>query len=215
MDGRRMKGRLTLAALLLLAGCGHSAKAAEDNPLLTAPTEATTTLVSPTTAPPTTIQVAPTSAVPTTVALPVPIKSPGDPLAPEPDIVLGTLDIPKIGVHKTLRDGIRLTTLDKSPGHWPGSALPGQVGNMVIAGHRVTHDKPFRNIDKLVAGDDVTITLADGKVVSYKVSSTEVVANTALWIVDQTSESTGTLFACHPPGSARERFVVHLKLAAT
>jgi sortase A len=47
----------------------------------------------------------------------------------------------------------------------------------------------------------------------YKVVSTEVVKPNALWIVDQTPDATATLFACHPPGSVRERIVVHLRLA--
>ena len=216
MAGVAVKRRVALATLVLLAACGHaSGQGAVDNPLLTAPAPSSTVAIAPTTAAPapTSTTPAPSSTTPATVALPVPIKSPIDPLAPEPDVVLGTLDIPKLGVHKALRDGVRLSTLDKSPGHWPGSALPGQIGNMVITGHRVTHDKPFRNIDKLIAGDDVRITLSNGQVVTYKVTGTEVVPSNALWIVDQTPEATGTLFACHPPGSARERIVVHLKLA--
>jgi sortase A len=153
-----------------------------------------------------------TTTTSTTVSLPAPTPSPNDPLAIEPDVVIGTIEIPKIGVTKTLRDGVRLTTLDKGPGHWPGSALPGQIGNMVVAGHRVTHDKPFRNLDKLIPGDEVRIALTNGTTVRYRVTSTEIVPNTALDIVTQTPAATGTLFACHPPGSARQRIVVHLAL---
>ena len=46
-----------------------------------------------------------------------------------------------------LYEGITLTTLNKGPGHWPGTALPSQDGNVVVAGHRVTHSRPFRHID--------------------------------------------------------------------
>ena len=92
-----------------------------------------------------------------------------------------------------------MTTLDQGPGHWPGTAMPGQLGNVVIAGHRVSHDKPFRNIDKLEPGDDVILTTGDGRFV-YKVTGTEIVYPDALWIVDQTAEHTATLFACHPAG---------------
>ena len=44
--------------------------------------------------------------------------------------------------------------------------------------------------------------------------SSEIVKPDALWVVDQTPEATATLFACHPPGSVRERIVVHLALSA-
>ncbi|MCU1345911.1 MAG: peptidase family protein [Acidimicrobiia bacterium] len=215
MKRRWLAGVAAVALVLGSCSSSPSTKASEeDNPTLTAPPTSGVPTTSTTTATTTTpATAAPTVAATTTVALPVPVGSPIDPLADEPDVVLGTIDIPKIGVHKTLRDGVRLSTLNKSPGHWPGSALPGQIGNMVIAGHRVTHDQPFRNIDKLVAGDEVRITLPAGQLVTYKVSSTEVVPNTALWIVNQTAQPTGTLFACHPPGSARERIVVHLQLA--
>ena len=90
--------------------------------------------------------------------------------------------------------------------------MPGQQGNVVIAGHRVSHDKPFRNVDKLEPGDDVIFTTDAGRFV-YEVTGVEVVGPEALWIVDQTADFTGTLFACHPPGSTRQRIVVHLLYA--
>lgn len=90
--------------------------------------------------------------------------------------------------------------------------MPGSIGNVVIGGHRTSHDKPFRNIDQLVAGDDVVLTTTEGRFV-YKVTSTEVVKPNAIWIIDQTPAFTATLFACHPVGSTRERFVVHLELS--
>ena len=56
-------------------------------------------------------------------------------------------------------------------------------------------------------------TLNDGSSFTYEVVGSEVVTPDATWIVNQTRAYTATLFACHPPGSAQERFVVHLKLA--
>ena len=43
------------------------------------------------------------------------------------------------------------------PGHWPGTALPGQLGNAVVAGHRTSHNRDFRNIDQLVPGDEIIL----------------------------------------------------------
>jgi sortase A len=146
--------------------------------------------------------------------LPNPEAPPADPRAPEPLVELGTIEIPKIGVTKSIFEGITLTTLDHGPGHWPGTAMPGQPGNVVIAGHRVSHDKPFRHLEQLEPGDDVILTTGDGRFV-YKVTGTEVVFPDALWIADQTPDATGTLFACTPPGSTKQRIVVHLAFSPT
>ena len=95
----------------------------------------------------------------------------------------------------------------------PGTAMPGQPGNVVIAGHRTSHSKPFRFIDKLEAGDTVTFT-TNGTPYTYEVTGHEIVDPTAIRIIDQTPASTATLFACHPPGSVAERYVVYLKLVS-
>lgn len=111
----------------------------------------------------------------------------------------------------TMYEGIRLTTLDRGPGHWPGTAVPGGPGNVVVAGHRTSGHQVFRNIDQLVPGDEIVFTDTVGRHV-YRVTGTEVVKPTALWIVDQTPTPTATLFACHPPGSTAERIVVFAEL---
>ena len=211
--------------VLTLAACGDngSDRGADATQVAAITAAATTTVVTTTTPPPTstsstttsttstsTTIAATTTAVPAT--LPDPESPPADPRAAEALTQVGTIEIPKIGVSKSMYEGITLTTLDHGPGHWPGTAMPGQLGNVVIAGHRVSHDKPFRNIDKLVPGDDVIMTTADGSF-DYKVTGTEIVNPDALWIVDQTPDYTATLFACHPPGSTRQRIVVHLALA--
>jgi sortase A len=141
--------------------------------------------------------------------LPNPDSPPADPNAAEPLVALGTIEIPKLDVTKSIYEGVTLTTLDHGPGHWPGTAMPGSQGNVVIAGHRVSHDKPFRNLDKLAPGDQVIMTTDQGRFV-YQVTGTDIVLPDALWIVDQTADYTATLFACNPPGSTRQRIVVHL-----
>jgi sortase A len=190
-------------------------------PTSTPPTTAAPTTVPPTTTSPTTL--APTTTVAATVpsnpialvdpVLPVPSEIPADPRAKVPIVEVGTIEIPKLGVSKTMFDGVTLTVLDKGPGHWPGTAMPGQLGNVVVAGHRTSHDRPFRYVDQLVAGDEVIFTTADGTFV-YHVTSIQIVPPTAVEIIDQTPAYTATLFACHPVGSTRERIVVHLALAA-
>jgi sortase A len=142
-----------------------------------------------------------------------PRSVPADPYAAEPIQEIGTIEIPKIGLVHPIFHGITMRNIDKGPSHWPGTALPGEVGNAVFAGHRVTKTRPFRNIDQLAEGDHVIFTVNGVRTV-FAVTGHEVVGPTALHIVDQTATPTATLFACHPPGSARYRYVVRLALLA-
>lgn len=151
---------------------------------------------------------------PTTPApapLGTPVQPPADEYAAEPHVVIGSIEIPRLGLAVPLNQGISLTSIDRGPSHWPGTALPGDNGNVVVAGHRVTHTAPFRHIDRLEAGDEVIFT-TEGRRSTYRVTGNEVVTPDAMRIVDQTPDATGTLFACHPPGSARYRYVVKLAL---
>ncbi len=152
--------------------------------------------------------------VATTVATARPVDPPADPYADEPHVVLGSIEIPKLGLSVPLNQGISLRSIDRGPSHWPGTAVPGQVGNTVIAGHRVTKTKPFRHIDSLAVGDEIIFTV-DGTRSVYAVTGHEVVTPDATWIVNQTEDATATLFACHPPGSARYRYVVRASLVST
>ena len=209
-----------LVGLLGLAACGSApgttVAAPEAAETVVVPTEPTTTVA--VTVPPTTI--ATTTTVPTTLAttttalvLPQPAPPP-EPDAPDPAFELGTVDIPKIGISRPLLEGVSLPTLDRGLGHWPGSAMPGQVGNVVIGGHRVSHERPFRNIDQLVPGDQIIITFA-GVPSTYTVTGSQIVTPNDLWVINQTPEHTATLFACHPPGSTKLRYIVFAKLAGT
>jgi sortase A len=152
------------------------------------------------------------------VALPAepttPIDVPADPYAKEAIVELGRIAIPKLGLDHKLMNGVTLNNIDQGPSHWPGSAYPGQVGNTVIAGHRVTHSHPFRNLDQLVVGDTIIVT-ARGMKATYAVTETFVVFPNQMQIVDQTTTPILTLFACHPPHSAKQRIVVRGALVAT
>ncbi len=214
---------VVLPALVMpLAGCGANGSAAAvpddrasttsevDDPTLraTSTTVTSTSIAAPTTQASTTTP--PTSPPTVVVTLPTP-EPPPEPRADEPYVELGRLQIPRLGVDTTLLQGITLTTLDLGPGHWPGTARPGHLGNSVIAGHRTSHNKVFRDLDQLLPGDEVVFTTADGTF-TYLVRETTIVTPDAMYIIDQTWEPTATLFACHPPGSTRERIVVHLDL---
>jgi sortase A len=198
MFGRRS---LVVAVALVATSCGSSASTESTT------ADATTTVPSTTTVPATTTTVysgPPTLAPGATLPTPEP---PPDPNAPDPDIYVGRIEIPAIMLDTTMYQGISEPTLDRGVGWWPGTALPGRVGNVVLAGHRTSHDKPFRYLDVLKPGDEVTLTTSDGTFV-YAVTRTEIVQPEDIWIIDQTNASTLTMFACHPLHSVKQRIVV-------
>jgi sortase A len=166
-------------------------------------------------------EMAPPTFVPsttTTIAEPPstqPIDPPENAYAAEPHVVIGQIQVPKLGLDVPLNEGISLRSIDHGPSHWPGTAMPGQSsGNVVVAGHRVTHTKPFRHLDTLAPGDEI-IFIVDGVRSVYHVTGSEVVTPDRTDIVVQTAEPIVTLFACHPPGSARYRYVVRGALVSS
>jgi sortase A len=181
---------------------------------------ASTEAVSTSLAPSTTLAVTNTSSTSTTTttiyagqptlapgeSIPVPAGLPPDDLV-EPEVIIGELVIPALLLTQTIYKGVTLPTLDKGVGYWPGTAMPGHVGNVVLGGHRVSKKKPFRNIDLLNPGDEIYITTAEGTFV-YAVTGTQIVEPTETWIINQSETATLTLFACHPPHSTKQRIVV-------
>src|SRR5207253_3246216 len=126
-----------------------------------------------------------------------PIPPPANPTAPALIVKVGEIRIPKIGLVHPIYEGVTLTVIDHGPGHWPGSAMPGQAGNAVFPGHRVTHTHPFLDIDLLQPDDRIIFHMPKEDFV-YKVYKTEVVQPTDLWVTDPTRSPTVTLIACHP-----------------
>lgn len=223
--GRRSTGAAALVVTLALTSCSRGENADVVVAATTSSTSTTTTSTTTTTQPPattssttttsTTTTSTSTTSTSTTTTLPRQLSLPVDaPLdnGDEPVVELGTLLIPKIGVEMTMYEGIRMRTLDRGPGHWPGSAMPGEVGNVVVGGHRTSKHKVFRHVDQLVAGDEIIFRDPDGTEHRYLVNRVEVVKPDAIWIVNPTETPTATLFACHPPGSTRERIVVFADL---
>lgn len=134
-----------------------------------------------------------------------PARSVDVPLAPSRPV--GTIVIPKLKVRQPILSGVTNAVFDRGVGYWPGTALPGQEGNMVLGGHRTAGARPFYDIQKLAVGDPILITRG-GRTFTYLVNGSKIVKPTATWILDQTADSTLTLFSCHPRGSTRQRYVV-------
>jgi sortase A len=200
---------VVLIAGLLLSGAGAfwagrdgaQPAQADDSPLLVAAPTTTTTSTAP----------VPTSA-PVEVPRPEgPVHVPRDSYAPEPIVKIGTLEIPKIGLNTPIYHGITMRNIDLGPSHWPGTPLPGENGNTVFPGHRVTKTRPFRNIDQLVPGDKAIFTVNGVRSV-YVMTANQIVKPTQMEIINPTPTPTATIVACHPPGSARLRFVVKFAL---
>jgi sortase A len=194
---------LGLAGGLAVAGAAAAVWGLDRSSTGSAPTAASSTT---TTAAPRALRIT----TDTRPALPIPDALP-DPYAPEPDIVLGTITIPRIGLDTHLQQGIALAAIDLGPGHWPGTAMPGELGNVVVAGHRVTHTHPFRDLDQLRPGDPVVFVVG-GKTWTYRTRATVIVPANAVDIAVQSYAHTATLFACHPPGQATQRIVAKLRL---
>lgn len=188
----------------LFVGCSSNEQSVSSTTSLVPDTSTTmpTTTTSTTT---TTVYTGPPTLAPGQ-SLPQPENIPPEDTV-EPEVIVGAIAIPRIDVLQFVYRGVTLPTLDKGVGWWPGTAMPGQVGNVVLGGHRVSKKKPFRNLDQLQPGDEIFLSSDDGEFV-YVVERTFIVSPSDVWIIDQTNEATLTLFACHPPGSTRERIVV-------
>jgi sortase A len=109
-------------------------------------------------------------------------------------------------------EGTGASALRAGAGHYPNTPLPGEEGNVAIAGHRTTYGKPFANLDHLKIGDEIFLETPVGKY-TYKVARDPfVVTPTDFSVISQTPGKTLTLTTCHPKGSARQRLVVKAEL---
>lgn len=120
---------------------------------------------------------------------------------------LGRIEIDAIGLSVMIQEGTDPGTLRRSVGHISGTSLPGQRGNVAIAGHRDTFFRPLRRIRK---NDQITLTTLDGTY-RYQVDFTKVVEPEDTYVLDDSNEAILTLVTCYPfnfVGSAPERFVV-------
>lgn len=125
------------------------------------------------------------------------------------------LTIPKIGVDTIVVEGTSPSALKAGAGHYPNTPLPGNKGNVAIAGHRTTYGRPFHKIDRLQPGDRVILTTPVGRF-TYEVVRPPWTTDPYDWsVIDQGSEPILTLTSCHPLGSARERLIVRAHLVDT
>ncbi|MEQ4720286.1 class E sortase [Nonomuraea sp. B19D2] len=135
-----------------------------------------------------------------------------------PGSAVAVLRIPKLGpgYKYAVVEGVGTEDLKKGPGHYPGSAMPGQVGNFALAGHRTTYSAPFNKIDNLDRNDEIIVEAREARY-TYWVTAHDVVHPTA---IDEFAPVPGkpdarparafiTLSTCHPEYSAAQRYIVH------
>ncbi len=121
---------------------------------------------------------------------------------------VGLLSIPRIGLLDAIVEGVGDAQLEQGPGHYPGTALPGEPGNVAIAGHRTTYAHPFYNLDALSPGDPIYILTSQG-LFHYTVSQTQIVSPTDVTVLETVpGQNTLTLTTCNPRYSAAQRLVV-------
>src|SRR3972149_1106047 len=120
---------------------------------------------------------------------------------------LGRIEISAIGLEVMILEGTEDETLRRAVGHIPGTSLPGQNGNVAIAGHRDTFFRPLRNIQK---DDEITLTTLNGSY-RYRVDSTKIVEPEEIGVLYDSGGAILTLVTCYPfnfVGSAPQRFIV-------
>jgi sortase A len=122
--------------------------------------------------------------------------------------VIGRLDIPRLNLSVMVREGADERTLSRAVGHIPGTALPGKIGNVGLAGHRDTFFRALRNIRE---DDTIELETTSGSF-RYVVKSTKIVTPRDVSVLEASGGETLTLVTCYPfyyVGSAPKRFIVH------
>lgn len=121
--------------------------------------------------------------------------------------LVGRIEIPRIGLSAMIAEGDDAGTLRRAVGHIPGTALPGEPGNVALAGHRDTFFRPLRKVRK---NDEIVLTTVDGSY-RYRIGSLQVVGPDDTRVLCPGHQPTLTLVTCYPfdfIGAAPKRFVV-------
>jgi LPXTG-site transpeptidase (sortase) family protein len=157
------------------------------------------------------------------------VAQPAVPVEPAVGEPMAVLHIPRLGAdyRRVVLQGTSEDQLAQGPGHYVGTAMPGQPGNLAIAGHRVGKGSPFLDLDEMQPGDPIVVETADSWFV-YRVLAQDaggipglqVVAPTDVGVIAPTPDAPGTaasgsyltLTTCHPEYSARQRLIVHAVL---
>lgn len=127
---------------------------------------------------------------------------------------MARISIARLSLNMAIYKGVTDPIFKKGIGYWPGTALPGLIGNTVLGGHRTSGPRPFYFIERMKIGDPIVVSFK-GKKYTYRVTKTRIIKPTDTWILSQNvTKPTLTIFACHPRGSYKQRYVVTAVLKA-
>ncbi|OLD21490.1 MAG: hypothetical protein AUJ01_02070 [Acidobacteria bacterium 13_1_40CM_3_65_5] len=125
--------------------------------------------------------------------------------------VIARLDAPAVQLSTAVLEGSDDAILNRGAGHIEDTALPGERGNIAIAGHR---DTIFRPVRRMRAGDVLNLSTSD-RVYHYRISNTLIVGPDDVYVLNPTRQPTLTLVTCYPfdfIGHAPKRFIVQAQL---
>ncbi|MGC9666932.1 class E sortase [Planosporangium sp. 12N6] len=138
-------------------------------------------------------------------------------LAPPDGKAIARLYIPRLGKEWIVVQGVTPADIRYAPGHYPTSAMPGQVGNFSVAGHRTP--AIFWDLDQIKENDEIIVETRDTWYV-YRASQTRIVAPTAVEVVAPVPGQPGTtptqamltITTCNPKFNNYQRLIVHAVL---
>ncbi len=143
----------------------------------------------------------------------------GQPVEPLRGSAFARLYLPVLHQHWVVVEGVALSDIAYAPGHYPGTALPGQIGNFSVAGHRIP--SIFWNLQEMQKGQLIVVQTKDFWYV-YTVTVNEVVTPHSIEVVAPTPDKIGvapkqammTLTTCNPKWNDYQRMAVHAVLTS-
>jgi sortase A len=134
------------------------------------------------------------------------------------------LHIPRLGRKYSVPvvQGVALPDLSRGVGHYPKTAVPGQIGNFAVAGHRATNGEPFAHLDSVKVGDSLVVETRSSWF-SYVVDKVKIVDPSAVWVLEpvpgkpaqQPTRQLITLTTCNPRWASTQRLIVFGHLVET
>ena len=124
--------------------------------------------------------------------------------------LIGRIEIPRLLLSVVVVEGVDKTTLRRAVGHIPGTALPGEAGNVGLAGHRDTFFRPLKD---LKIKDEIQFSTLKGNF-KYEVQSLRVVDPNNVGVLASSGENVLTMVTCYPfyfVGPAPKRWIVRAR----
>ena len=125
---------------------------------------------------------------------------------------IGRVVIPEVDLDVVLVEGTDSAALQRGPGHYPETALPGQGRTVGIAGHRTTYLAPFRHLDQIEEGDEILLEMPYATF-TYEAGGSTIVEPSDVQIVGDVGYERVVLTACYPLYSAAQRIAVFGRLS--